>query len=208
MNRRFSNLSGFVLAGGESRRMGQPKHRLVLGGETLLERQLRLLRPVCRSVTVIGLSELPPDLRVSALPDELPGRGPLGGIFTGLLHTRSEYNLFVGCDLPFLATRFLHQLAGLALNGQADVTVPEDRQGRRQPLCAIYRRRALAVVRARLREGAHKTDGFFPRVRCRVITWREIASGGFPPHMFDNLNTPADYELAKIFANGGLRPLR
>ena len=191
-----SSLSGFVLAGGESRRMGQPKHLLMLDGETMLERQMRLLRSVCRAVAVIGLAEFPPDPRVAVLPDAISGRGPLGGIYTGLLHTRTEYNLFVGCDLPFLDARFLGFLARCALDAQADITVPEDRQGRVEPLCAIYRREVGAFVRASLREGANKTSGFFSRVRCRVVPWREIARAGFTPRIFDNMNTPEDWQAA------------
>ena len=196
MVRRFPNLSGFVLVGGASRRMGQSKHLLQLGGETMLERQVRLLRGVCRSVAIIGSTKVSIGLDAPVFADEIAGRGPLGGIYTGLLYTRTEYNLFVGCDLPFLETRLLGHLARLALDSQADVTVPQDRRGRLEPLCAIYRRRALPVVRARLREGANKTSGFFPLVRCRVIPWREVAAAGITPYIFDNMNTPEDWQTA------------
>ena len=105
MGRRFSSLSGFVLAGGESRRMGQPKPLLALAGETMIERQVRLLRSICRSVAVIGLSDGLPPVDVPSIPDVIRGRGPLGGIFSGLLRTRTEFNLFLGCDLPFVPAR-------------------------------------------------------------------------------------------------------
>ena len=197
MIRRYSTLSGFVLAGGESRRMGQPKHRLVLGGETMLDRQVRLLQAVSRSVAVVGAPPGIVKLEVPALSDDIPGRGPLGGIYTALLRTRAEYNLIVGCDLPFLEARFLSYLARVAREFQADVTVPEDKQGRLQPLCAIYRRRALSVVRVSLQNGENKTSGFFGRVTCRVVTWREVARAGRPSQMFVNMNTPEDLEAAR-----------
>jgi molybdopterin-guanine dinucleotide biosynthesis protein A len=199
VNRRFPNLSGFVLVGGEGRRMGQPKQLLVLGGETLLERQLRRLRGICGSVAVVGVSD---KVDVPGFPDAIPDRGPLGGIYTGLLHTRTDFNLFVGCDLPFLEVRFLEFLARRAVGSQADVTVPEERQGRFEPLCAIYRRRVLPIVRARLRVGMNKTDGFFHRVHCRSVPWPEILRAGFSPRIFANMNTPADYEAAKRILEG------
>jgi molybdopterin-guanine dinucleotide biosynthesis protein A len=201
MGRRSLELSGFVLAGGESRRMGRPKPLLTLGGETMLERQLRLLRRVCRTAAIVGVGSGAGGLDACGWSDELPGHGPLAGIYTGLKRSRTEYNLFLGCDLPFMEARFLEHLARLAMTEQSDATVPEASDGRLQPLAAVYRRRALAAIRARLDAGENKTSSFFPRVRCRVVPWREIARAGFAPRIFVNLNTPADYEAAKRILN-------
>ena len=197
MIRRYSTLSGFVLAGGESRRMGQPKHRLVLGGETMLARQVRLLRAVAGSVAVVGAPPEIANLVPPVLSDVIPGSGPLGGVYTALLRTRTEYNLLVGCDLPFLEARFLSYLVHVAWECRADITVPEDKQGRLQPLCAIYRRRALSVVRASLQNRKYKTSGFFGRVRCRVVPWRELVRAGLSSQMFVNMNTPEDLKAAR-----------
>jgi molybdopterin-guanine dinucleotide biosynthesis protein A len=194
---RIRELSGFVLAGGQSHRMGKPKGLLKLGGETLLERQLHVLRGVCRRVAVLGAPPGFPAVGARVFADELPGRGPLGGIYTGLKYSRTEYNLFLGCDLPFMEARFLRFLARLAVLEQADVTVPQTRDHRLQPLAAVYRRRALAAIRARLEAGENKTSSFFHRVRCRLVPWREIARAGFSPRIFVNINTPVDYDLAK-----------
>lgn len=198
---RFSNLSGFVLAGGESRRMGRAKSELVLGGETTLERQIRVLRAVCRSVTVIGIPQSVPGLNAPAWPDELPGRGPAGGIYTALLHARTEFSLIVGCDLPFVDARFLRFLVERALDDAADVTVPEARDFRIQPVCAVYRRRALAAVRSSLNAGLNKTQDLIRRLRPRVISWREIARAGFSPRVLANMNAPEEYEAARRILN-------
>lgn len=204
MARCFTSLSGFVLTGGESRRMGQPKPLLTLGGETMLERQLHLLRRVCRSVAVVGWPSSLPPADVHVWEDELPGRGPLGGIYTGLRRSRTEYNLFLGCDLPCMERRFLEFIARLAITEQADVTVPETRDRRLQPLAAVYRRRAVGALRARLEAGESKTSSLFPQVRCRVVQWPEIARTAFAPRIFVNMNTAADYEEATRILNGAL----
>ncbi len=195
---RTSIISGFVLAGGDSRRMGKSKPHLILRGETMLERQVRLLRRVCRSVAVVGPGGDSADIGAPFLSDQIPDRGPLGGIYTGLAQSRTEFNLFVACDLPFLEPRLLMSLNSLALQSQADITFPEDRQGRIQPLCAIYRRKILRVVRARLAQGANKTDGYFRSVRLCVMPWREIVRAGFVAHIFDNINRPEDWEEARM----------
>ncbi|MBZ5516667.1 MAG: molybdenum cofactor guanylyltransferase [Acidobacteriia bacterium] len=184
--------------------MARPKPLLTLSGETMLERQLRLLRRVCRTTAIVGLPSGTCGLDACGWADELPGRGPLAGIYTGLKRSRTEYNLFLGCDLPFMEARFLEHLARLAMTEQNDATVPEASDGRLQPLAAVYRRRALAAIRAWLDAGENKTSGFFPRVRCQVVPWREIARAGFAPRIFVNLNTPADYEAARRILNFGL----
>lgn len=196
MLRRYSCLSGFVLAGGDSRRMGRPKPQLPLGGETMLERQVRILRSVCRSVVVVGLPSDSPNLDVAALADQIPGRGPLGGIHTALLHARTEFNLLFGCDLPFVSARFLAFLARRAVERHEDVTVPESPDFGVQPVCAVYRRSALPVVRASLNAHLNRSQELIFRLRVYVIPWREIARAGYPRRIFANINTAEDYEAA------------
>jgi molybdopterin-guanine dinucleotide biosynthesis protein A len=58
------------------------------------------------------------------------------------------------------------------------------------------------IVRSRLHGGAHRTGGYFRRVRARLVPWREITRAGFSPHIFVNMNTPADYEAAKRMLRG------
>ncbi len=187
-----------MLAGGARRRMGRDKALLILGHETILQRQFRTLRAVCHEVAVIGPPERYAGLSAPVIPDELPGRGPLGGIFAGLRHTRTEFNLLLGCDLPFMQVRFLCFLAALALEERADVTVPQTADGRFQTLCAVYRRRALGVFRSSLVSGDNTIRRVFPRLRCRVLTWPEIVRAGFSRSIFANMNTPADYEAAVL----------
>ncbi len=204
--RPFKSVSGFVLAGGASSRMGCPKALLVLGGETMLERQLRLLRGVTAKIFVVGWPDGVSTLhlrkyarKVPFLPDEPVGRGPLSGICSALKRSRTEYNLFVSCDMPFIVPEFLEYLCRTALRTRADVTIPKAHDRRLNPVCAVYRRRALRAIGASLEAREYKISRFFSRVRSVVIPWREIARAGFPPAIFDNMNTPEDYERAKKY---------
>ncbi|HEV2425925.1 MAG TPA: molybdenum cofactor guanylyltransferase [Terriglobia bacterium] len=211
---RYPQLAGFVLAGGASRRMGRPKHELTFGtgvnpttlaeAPTMLATTVRLARSVARSVAVLG----PPDraaglesgtsgFDIPAFPDELPGLGPLSAILTGLKRTRAEFNLVLSCDLPFMSPRFLRYLAWRALESQADVTLAETPSEGYQPLAAIYRRRLRTVIRRALAEGNNKVTSFFPRVKVCLLTWPELARAGFQTIIFDNLNTPEDYDRAR-----------
>lgn len=195
---RWGSVGAYVMAGGAGRRMGGPKAALVLAGETMLERQLRLLGAQFRPLAVVGYAGDRAGLGVPVFEDEFRGRGPLAGIDTGLRHARWEFNLFVACDLPFLEPRFCEFLCCRALSSLADVTVPASPDGRWQPLCAVYRRRLRTLIRAQLVEGRNKVDAFFPRVRTERIGWAEIARRGFSPRIFDNMNTREDYRQAVL----------
>ncbi|HEX5411943.1 MAG TPA: molybdenum cofactor guanylyltransferase [Terriglobia bacterium] len=202
-SRRFIHLTGFVMAGGASRRMGRAKESLRINGEAMLERQIRLIRSVARQVAVVGRAAgYREEFGVASIPDAIPGRGPLGGIYTALLESRTEYNLILGCDLPFVNRRLLTWLVLRAMADQSDATVPRSRDGRLQPLCAIYRRRALYAVRKWLDLGENKLSGFFPMVHCATIAWRDLAGAGARSPVFDNMNTPEDYEDARRRVEG------
>ena len=189
--------------------MGRPKESLILDGETMLDRQIRLLGRICGSVAVVGavVGAVPggwakAGTGIRLIRDDLPGQGPLGGIATGLRQTRAEFNLFLSCDLPFMTARFLGYLCKQALAGRADVTVPETPMHDYQPLCAVYRRRARLAVQATLAAGRNKVTGFYRRVRVRRILWPEIARADFKLHIFENMNTPAEYRAAARILNG------
>ena len=195
--KRFRDLTGFVFVGGASQRMGQPKASLLMDGEKMLERQIRLVRSVARRVVVVGApSAYLDDFDVPVIPDAVAGCGPLAGIYTALLESRTEFNLILGCDLPFVGRRMLSYLAARAMAAGSDATVPHSRDGL-EPLCAVYRRRALYAVRTRLMLGENKISGFFSMVHYNVIQWRELADAGFRPSAFDNMNTPEEYDYAR-----------
>jgi len=184
--------------------MGRLKAGLVLGGETMLARQIRLLRAVSRQVFIVGAAARfagsvngpVDDLGVTILADELPGRGPLAGISTALARTRTEFNLILSCDLPWMEADFLRFLCRRASTGGAEVTLPVSRGGGDEPLCAVYRRRALWAIRTTLAAGQNQVSRLFPKVRVERLAWPEIARAGFPARIFDNMNTPEDYQAA------------
>jgi molybdopterin-guanine dinucleotide biosynthesis protein A len=197
MTMRFVELTGFVLAGGAGTRMGRPKQDLLLGGETLLARMVRRAQTVARSVIVLGPTECGSVLGVPIFPDEIAGHGPLGAIYTGLNRTRTEYNLFLSCDLPFIEARFLSFLARRALDSRAGATLAQAQDRRWQPLAAIYRRCAAGAVLLSLERGRNKMTSFLKAVRLELVKWPELARAGFRASIFDNVNTLEDYARAR-----------
>lgn len=190
----YSQVAGFILAGGASSRMGRDKALLEIAGETLVGRTSRLLAPLVASVTVIGPAGRLAGLNV--VPDDLPGLGPLGGIVTALRISDRPWSLVVACDLPFLSHTWLEHLIQRALASSTDVLIPESTAGA-EPLCAMYHHRCLEPIRQATARGTRKiTDAL---AGCVVETippaeWKAFDSEGW---LFKNMNTPEDYEQAR-----------
>jgi molybdopterin-guanine dinucleotide biosynthesis protein A len=194
------DLTGFVLAGGRSSRMGEEKALLRLGGRTLLERALEKAREVAASVHIAGPAE-----RFAAygevVEDVYPGRGPLGAIHAALSASRTELNLMLAADMPFVEAEFLRRLAAEAERCGAVVTVPRGGGGL-QPLCAVYRRSFAAVAQAALEQGENKIDRLFAPPTTRVVEVGREPGFAFGEGMFDNLNTPEDAARAQARLEG------
>ena len=197
----FEQVAGFILAGGQSSRMGCDKALLEIAGVPLLVRTVRLLEPRVAGVTVIGAPERYAALGLCVVPDDRAGLGPLGGIATALRISLSEWNLVVGCDLPYLTGEWLDWLIARARASPADAVVPESARGL-EPLCAIYRARCAPTLAAALARGVRKATDAVAAPAMEKVTagqWRAFDVGGA---LFQNMNTPADYQQARARLEG------
>ena len=193
-------ISGFVLAGGKSARMGEDKALLEVEGQTLGIRALRLLKSVCENCALIGPTEryAKLGLGVEIIEDEVEPCGPLGGILTGLRHSKHQYALFLACDLPLMTERFLHYLVGSAIAEQPDIVVPVDGSGEYEPLCAVYSRTCLPAIEASLALQHFKVSSFYDSVqKLRVIGTGEIRHFSPDFGIFTNVNTPEEFQGAR-----------
>ena len=206
-------VSGLVLAGGQSRRMGRDKAFLDFAGTPLIERVIERVQSVCAE-TIIVANNLESYSRfgLRVVRDVYPGKGSLGGIFSGLQEVSAEYALVVACDLPFINEALLRYLISLA--PQADVIIPRShaptgkakdatryehlavKDSGLQATQAIYSRRCLEPMRVRLLADDLRIINFFDEVCVRVVEPDEVAR--FDPQMlsFCNLNSPGDLAMA------------
>lgn len=191
----MAELTAFVLAGGKSSRMGADKALLQLPGQTLLQRALELARSVSEDVRIVGVREKFGEF-APVVEDKYPNRGPLGGIHAALSATTNPFNLILAVDLPFLEKRFLLHLLAEARASGAIVTVPRAAGGL-QPLCAVYRREFAALAEQALAAGRNKIDTLYAQTTVRIIEEDELVRFAFSPAMFDNLNTPEEWEWAR-----------
>jgi molybdopterin-guanine dinucleotide biosynthesis protein A len=189
------DLTVFVLAGGKSTRMGTDKAFVEYEGRTLLARALDLARSITSEVRVVGSGEKFARF-APVVEDVFPDCGPLGGIHAALGASRTELNLMMAVDTPFISLAFLQYLISQAESApDATVVVPRG-DGGWQPLCAIYRRKFAGAAESALRTGRNRIDRLFDQVRTRVIEQEELEGAGFSSAMFCNMNTPEEISKA------------
>jgi molybdenum cofactor guanylyltransferase len=165
--------------------MGQDKAALRWGAGSLLDHMRQLLLTVAAPVRIIGRSEL---------PDRLPGKGPLGGILTGLETTDSEDNLFVAVDLPLLTPDFLKVFhSRFRASSNALLTC---RISGAFPLCLGVRRSLVGDIAQRLAADKLAVREFIEQCDPEVLEERELRDLGIDLSIFANINTPEDWQKA------------
>ncbi len=190
------HVSGIILAGGKSRRMGgSPKALIPFGGRPLVQTIAEIMGSVLPDCLVVtNTPELYAFLGLPMVRDVFPEGGSLGGIFSGLRAVPGEYGFAVACDMPFLHPGLIRHMTERA--GEGDVLIP-DAAGDLQTLHAVYGKRCLGPMERLLREGRLKITGFFPEVRVVNLSAAEIARFLDPALAFMNLNTPEDLTRAQ-----------
>ncbi|MGH2363181.1 MAG: molybdenum cofactor guanylyltransferase [Chloroflexota bacterium] len=186
------NVTGVVLAGGRSSRMGTNKALLRFeDGHTVIERIVAALRPLCADLLLV--TNTPRDYAFLQLPmqgDLYPGASSLGGICTGLTHATQPRILALSCDLPLVRGDVLDYL--LELPAEVDLVMPNV-DGRKQPLHAVYAKSCLQPMRDQIAAGDLKIVRLLDHLRGRIVDEAELNAID-PKHLsFRNMNTPADW---------------
>ena len=194
--------TGLVLAGGRSSRMGRDKALIRLGGRTLLERAIELVRSAGGTPVIVGPPRPEAALAGVTRVDDAEGdgepAGPLAALRCGLVATGAPRVVALGCDLPLLTPAFLALL--VRESEHADAVVPEC-GGTRHVLAAAYARACLAAIEGRLARGERALHAILPEVRTRILREADLAECG-GPDIFLNVNTPGDLERARAILEG------
>jgi len=190
---------GLVLLGGESRRMGQNKALLPVGGIPIVQRVLNTLEALGAEIKLIG-NDAEPYLHLGhpIIPDIEPNLGPLMGLYSGLLASNNELNLLLACDMPFASRPLLTLL--LTLSDGYDVIIPRTENGL-HPLCAVYRRSiCLPLIRTALDAHCRRVISFFDEVRVREVGPDELQLVDPDGVALMNVNTPEELVKARSIA--------
>jgi molybdopterin-guanine dinucleotide biosynthesis protein A len=189
------SITGVILAGGKSSRMGQNKALMSFGGKRLVDRVVEVMRSVFDDLLMVtNTPEVYADLGIPMVPDVWPDKGSLGGVYSAIYHVATPYCLVVACDMPFLRAALLRYL--MTQIADYDVVVP-DVLGELQTLHAIYSKACLQPIEHRLAANRLRIVGFFSEVRVRTVTASELEP--YDPELlaFQNLNTPEEFQAAE-----------
>src|SRR3990172_3381549 len=195
------SLSGIVLAGGRSTRMGSDKRHLALRGLSLVDRALQTIDRLVDDVVVVREGEEGTIGRARVVRDDVSERGPLGGLLTGLRRVRHLRALVVPVDMPVLAEDLLAYL-GSASAGW-DITVPRWRGGI-EPLVGVYATRCAPHIEQFLRRPSASARDFVRTtdLKVRFVGEAEVRRFGNPGEAFFNGNTPEDLREAERLSRG------
>ncbi len=193
-------MTSIVLAGGKNRRLARNKAQEIIDGKSLIEHVTERLKPLTSHILIVTSKEQPGLLvacKAEILVDLYPNKGPLGGIYTGLLAARSSHSLVVACDMPFLNTELLRYMVEFSAN--FDLVIP--RVGNFvEPLHAVYTKSCLAPIEYMIKQGKLSILDLLSLVQARFLEAKEIDSFD-PKHLsFFNINAEADLEMARQLA--------
>ncbi len=202
--KRYDQVSAFILSGGASSRMGKAKGLLEFGGQLLILRIARMLEPLVSAVTAVGSAERYAGLGLHVIEDQQFGSseegsrtaGPLAGIASALTATRTDWNLILACDLPYLTAEWVDWLLARATVSTQQIIMPHTAGGL-EPLAAVYRRECAEPIIAALYRGVRKVTDATEQFGIEFVAerdWRHIDPDG---RVLRNMNAPEDYEEAR-----------
>lgn len=191
--------TGIILAGGASTRMPGDKAFMEVAGRRVIDVQLEVMDGLFEEILIVvnaGRTSVlagfeRPGARV--LEEPVSGKGPLGGILSGLMLSGSEQNFVMACDMPFVRREaillVLRSLAGF------QVAVPKTAKGL-EPLHAAYERSCTGAIERQLEEGNLKVTGFYGQVEVNEIPWEEFERIDPSGMLLMNVNSPTDMRRA------------
>ena len=194
-------MTSIILAGGKSSRLGRSKALQAIGGKTLIQWVIDRLAIISTEIIIATArgEEIPcsSDVGLRTVADIHPGKGPLGGIYSGLIASSTSRAIVVSCDTPFVSTSLLEYMTQTCPG--FDIVVPR-RKEKVEPLCAVYSKSCVAPIRELLKQNELKIIELYPMVTVRYIEEAEIDRFD-PEHLsFFNINSQADLDWARRLA--------
>ncbi|MCY1720339.1 molybdenum cofactor guanylyltransferase [Prolixibacteraceae bacterium Z1-6] len=179
--------TAIILAGGKSKRMGTDKALLKVGGTALLEKSVALCKTVCNHIIISSNNTEHDKYGYPLVADEIENCGPMGGIYSSLKKSETEWNFIISVDSAYVEPEFVSFLFSQA--GDFDAIVPFSSNGR-EPLIALYNKQSLPVIEENLNTGNFRVNNLLNAINTKWIdaeSWIEKY-----PKLFYNLNRPED----------------
>lgn len=189
-----SNITAIILAGGKSSRMKRDKAFLRLSSKAIIEELISRLKKRFSNLIIITNDIVKyAQFGIEVAGDIVPEKGPLGGIYTGLIKSDTLYNFVFACDIPFVNPDLIDYMVGRVKD--RDIIVPRW-QDRLEPLHAIYSKRCVNPIEVQLKKNDLKIRDLFPYVNVSIVEHEELEKFTSDGKPFVNINTREDYDTA------------
>ena len=182
-------ISGFILAGGKSRRMGTDKALLRFQEEPLLVHMIKLIEPFCDNLAISGQNSDYSTFGIEMVPDLFSDCGPIAGIFSALKYSSSDWNLLVSVDVPFVNEELFHLL--ISNIGEYDCIIPKHTSGV-EPLIGLYHRQAVPIIKEIIMSGDYRVTNLLSKTNTRYVDCNHLIKKY--PRLFMNINRMEDYQ--------------
>jgi molybdopterin-guanine dinucleotide biosynthesis protein A len=193
---RIQGLTGIILAGGASRRMGRNKAMLKLHDAPLIEKVYRTMAAIFSDIVIVTNSpEEYAFIPCRKTPDIYPGAGSIAGLHAGMAASHTERIFVAACDMPFLNADLIRMLCSRDM--EAEAVVPLNSEGFFEPLHAVYAVSALDTARDIIEKGDKSILILLNRIRTVLIPYEEICSIPGARDSFRNVNTPEEFKMAQ-----------
>ncbi|HEY3372200.1 MAG TPA: molybdenum cofactor guanylyltransferase [Prolixibacteraceae bacterium] len=186
----IESITGIVLAGGRSSRMGTDKSMIRLNDKPLIQYTIDALKPLCSKVVISSNSSIYDFTGCEVWADELPDRAPMIGIYSCLRRSETEVNILLSCDMPLMNTELLAYL--LDQSDKHDITVPVHEGNFIEPLCGIYKKSSIGILKEFIDKRNFRLNECIRSASSQLVTV-DVQLPFYSPLLFSNINTPDDY---------------
>jgi molybdenum cofactor guanylyltransferase len=191
-------VTGIILAGGKSSRMGADKGLQQLCGKPLIQYAIQALTGLCNTIIISSTSDAYQSFGYKTVADEIPGIGPMGGIYSALKQSKTEKNLILSCDLPFVSKELLSFI--LANSTGYQIAIPWLGNQHYEPLCGFYNLAVFDRIYNYIENGNYKLPDLFEEISInRLIINNKLDF--YNENLFLNVNSKHDLAAAEILMN-------
>ena len=189
-----TNVTGIILAGGKSSQMGSDKGLLQLCGKQIVSYAIDALSGICDRIIISTTSDAYQSIGYEVIADEIPGIGPMGGVYSALKESKTGKNLILSCDLPFVSKELLEHI--LSHGEGYQVAVPWQGNQHYEPLCGFYELSTLDKLSEFIHKGIYKLPDWFDEISVNKLIINDKL-GFYHENLFLNVNTKSDLQKAE-----------
>jgi len=177
-------LTAIILAGGKSTRMGEDKGLMLFNGKPMIQYVIDAVKPLVNDIIIISNKKSYEKFGYPVYEDLIKEKGPLAGIYTGLKYSKTDKNLVLSCDVPFVSSELIQLLIGNCTD--VDVVIPE-KEERTHQLIGIYNKKCIELFEKELEQNQRKL-----KLAIEKLNYKVLDANQFEAKIFNNINSKND----------------